>query len=71
MILRIFELHLMLLLINGSGAIASNTTNEKASARRGVCIAPEYFKCEDVATFSGVSWYYNWGTHPNNQVEHS
>jgi len=59
---------LILLLVFDYGcASANNTTNVKASARRGVCIAPEYFRCEDVSALSGVSWYYNWGTHPNNQ----
>ena len=63
---------LILLLVFDYGcASATNTTNVKASARKGVCIAPEYFRCEDVSALSGVSWYYNWGTHPNNQVDHS
>ena len=41
--------------------------NWTRSPKKGVCIAPEYFKCDDVSAFTGIGWYYNWGTHPNGQ----
>jgi len=45
--------------------LQTNVT-EKQASKKGVCIAPEYFQCNDVASLNGVSWWYNWGTYPSN-----
>lgn len=57
----------MILLILTILSVECTTFNRTRSSKRGICIAPEYFKCDDVSAFTGISWYYNWGTHPNGQ----
>ena len=49
------------------GIVDKEPGNMTISSKKGVCIAPEYFRCEDVAAMTGVSWYYNWGPHPSDQ----
>jgi len=40
-------------------------SNKTRSTKKGVCIAPEFFRCGDLDAFPGVSWYYNWGEQPS------
>ena len=40
------------------------------STKKGLSVAPRTFMCGDVEAFSGISWYYNWGQHPND-LDHS
>ena len=44
---------------------ATHNTSRSGSPRKGVCIAPEYYQCSDLAGLPGASWYYNWGTQPS------
>lgn len=52
---------LIIFLISICSSDGSNSTSNK----KGLSVAPEFFMCGDVAAFSGISWYYNWGDHPN------
>ena len=46
-------------------ATVIQNTSRTVSPRKGVCIAPEYYQCSDLAGLPGASWYYNWGTQPS------
>ena len=57
---------LLFTIIQGYYGLKNLTDSQRQNVKKGVCIAPEYFQCDDVSALPGVSWYYNWGTHPNN-----
>jgi hypothetical protein len=43
---------------------------DAASGKKGLCIPPgTNFHCGDLEAFSRVSWWYNWHTRPNHEVE--
>jgi len=52
-----------------------STTGKTVSSKKGLCIPPgkdsgdSNFHCGDLEAFSRVSWWYNWHTQPNHQVE--
>jgi len=49
--------------------LGTNGTS-KPSAKKGLCIPPgKNFHCGDLAAFPRVSWWYNWHTRPNHEVE--
>ena len=43
---------------------SSSKNSTSTSTKKGLCVAPEFFLCGDVTAFTGISWYYNWGTNP-------
>ena len=48
----------------------SITNANAASGKKGLCIPPgKNFHCGDLEAFSRVSWWYNWHTQPNQEVE--
>ena len=61
LVLCVVHLHLCSILHSTS---TNNNTSTSTSTKKGLCVAPEFFLCGDVTAFTGISWYYNWGTNP-------
>merc|ERR1719266_899628 len=32
------------------------------SSKKGLCVSPNNFQCQDMQLFPNISWFYNWGT---------
>merc|ERR1712055_912264 len=47
--------------------LSSVFSSNKTSSKKGIGVSGKRYMCGDVRAFSGISWYYNWGTHPNDQ----
>merc|ERR1712013_82393 len=62
-LLVLCQVHLHLCSILHSTS-TNNNTSTSTSTKKGLCVAPEFFLCGDVTAFTGISWYYNWGTNP-------
>jgi len=51
-------------------AVVSSCLGAKPSEKKGLCIPPgENFHCGDLEAFPRVSWWYNWHTQPNHEVD--
>jgi len=60
----------LLLLSSALPALATSINQTKPSAKKGLCIPPgENFHCGDLEAFPRASWWYNWHTRPNHELE--